>query len=103
MKKNQFEGPSQDTPENPESNQDQRLEAESRESIIERIKALEVMNEALAEKNKELAAENTRLKEIATKDPLTGAYNRRGFTEEINHIIPRNNQTTPKEVNGETR
>lgn len=73
MKGNKFE--------NPESNQDQRFETESREDLIRRIEALEAANKELAEKN-EL------LEKIATKDPLTGAYNRRGFEEEISHIIP---------------
>jgi diguanylate cyclase (GGDEF)-like protein len=94
MRENQFKGHS--------SSQDQRFETESKEGFIRKIEELETANNELAaenerlektnkeltEENGKLAAENVHLEEIATKDPLTGAYNRRGFEEETNHITP---------------
>jgi len=80
MKENNFE--------NQTSDQDRQFEAESKENLIRKIEELEAANEDLAEKNKELAAEKTRLEDLATKDPLTELYNRRGFAEAMAHIMP---------------
>lgn len=79
MAKNQFENPLPD--------QSQRFENESKENLILKIEELEAANN-------ELVAENAHLKKIATKDPLTEVYNRRGFMEEISHIMPEIRQDT---------
>lgn len=55
-------------------NPEQDFEGKTREALIERINQLQ--------------EENERLQELATKDPLTALYNRRGFEEAIGYIVP---------------
>jgi diguanylate cyclase (GGDEF)-like protein len=48
---------------------------------------LKYVNENLSETNKELSESNKDLEEIATRDPLTGLYNRRYFNELMKDLV----------------
>lgn len=50
---------------------------------LEEIAVLRVENEILRDNNAKLVAENKRLEELATKDALTGIYNRRGLDDVV--------------------
>jgi PleD family two-component response regulator len=51
---------------------------------------LRVENEQLKLEVEYLKRKNKELEEFSTKDPLTGAYNRRGFEEEFGRVVGRN-------------
>lgn len=57
------------------------------ETQDKQIAALEAENLVLRVENEKLEAEVNKLKELATKDELTGAYNRRGIKEEIQRFV----------------
>jgi diguanylate cyclase (GGDEF)-like protein len=64
------------------------------ENFIERIEQLQAENNRLSRENERLTGENAELKKTneileknSTKDPLTEMYNRRGFSEELNHVL----------------
>lgn len=57
------------------------------ETQDKQIAALEAKNLVLLVENEKLEVEVNKLKEIATKDELTGVYNRRGIKEEIQRFV----------------
>lgn len=72
------------------------------EEMEKTIEGLREENEKLAGENEQLRKENALLERSATKDPLTGVYNRRGFNEELIHVI-RGSENEKERRNVETK
>lgn len=67
--------------------QNEKLTEEKEKLLQEKTEdqlEIEYLKRSLKEQNAELEAQ----RELATKDPLTGAYNRRGFEEAVGKISP---------------
>lgn len=76
------------------------LNQEELEADLPEIERIKLENEKLLLENDHLRRRIAELEEVATKDPLTGAYNRRGFEEEFKKIAARNmpNETERRDM-----